>query len=155
MFVQNQSAMSPAANVFMALTDADYQYSKGQVIMLRGDDLKGIVSINAVFYIKTADFTTGTNFTLGTILDGLCRPNCNISVPGIEILTGSLYSDVVGDPFAGTQELDKVSIMIQPNGNISVYIKTVNTSSILSSVNYLIIPVSVSFTKLIEEVILP
>lgn len=148
------SSVVPEAGIGMALNSNDYQYSKIQNFMLRGDLVNGIISINACFYLPNTSFTTGVNVLLGQITEPLCRPNSIISLPVPEILIANLYHDAAGTAFVGTQELTKGTITIS-NQNIFVYVQNVNVRATLGGVDQVIIPVVGTFTNLIEEVILP
>lgn len=144
----------PQSGIGMCLNANNYQYSKAQNFMLRGDSVNGIVSVNACFYLPNTSFTTGVNVLLGTIAEPLCRPNSVISFPIPEILIANLYHDASGVAFVGTQEITKGVVTISGQ-NIYVYVQNVNARATLAGVDQVIIPVVTTFTNLIEEVILP
>jgi hypothetical protein len=147
------SGIALEAGVGFALSEDDYEYSRAQMTTLRGENIKGIVSVNALFYIETADFSTGVNFHLGTINEALMWPTAYQAFPGVEIITASLFSDTLGTAFAGTQVLDKVSIIINKSGQIYAYVNSITTPATLSAVDHIIIPVCVSFTKILDVVV--
>lgn len=147
------STITNATDVATALSDDDYAIDRAQITMLRGDDVRGVISINACFYLLEADLTTATEFLLGTIDEAMVRPNSYIIIPGVEVITASLFHDQTNAPFAGVQVLDKCTVSISPNGGIYVRINTVTTPATLGGNDYVIIPVVVSFTKVIPEVV--
>jgi hypothetical protein len=151
------SLIDTATNVGIATNVDGYGYGKVQITMQRGDNINGLVSINAVFFIEEADFSTGAYFTLGTIEESYCRPNGYITVAGSEILLASNYKDGTGTSFAGTQVLDTVSFLIEPNGTISAYVAAVTTPATLTAVDHVLLALNVTFSNLIEEsiVVLP
>lgn len=147
-----ESSIVANTNVFFALSDDDYQYSRAQIMMQRGDSIRGVVSINAVFYVTTANFTTGTNFLLASISESLLWPTAYQAFPGVEMVTASIFHDATGAAFGSTQVLDKASIIINKSGNIYAYVNTITTPATLAAVDYIIIPVCVSFTKILDVV---
>lgn len=141
-------------NVGIALSDDDYPINRAQITMLRGDEIRGIVHINACFYVEEADFTTGIEYQLGFIDEPLIRPNSYIVSPLVEVVTASLFHDAAGNPFAGVQELAKATVTISPNGGIFARVTAVTTPATLAAVDHVIIPVNLSFTKLVPEVLI-
>jgi hypothetical protein len=116
-----------------------------------------VISINAVFYLEEADLATGGFVQLGTIDEGFCRPNGNIFITCPHAVDGAVYADGAGDEFTGVQLLTGASVLINPLGEIYVYVTTVNTPVTLAAVDYVIIPVCISFTNIIEQsvIVLP
>lgn len=145
------TSISPNTNVTMALSDDGYAINRAQIMTMRGDDIRGIVSINACFYIEEADLITGIEFLIGNIDEPIVRPNNYIVVSIAKTFTSSLYHDTGGAPFGGTQVLQDSTITISPNGGIFFRCAGVTTPSTLASVDYVLIPVVISYIKL-EEV---
>lgn len=148
------TTITAETNVGIALSDDDYPMNRAQITMLRGDDIRGIVHINACFYVTTANFITGIEFQLGYIDEPLIRPTGYVVSPIVEILTASLFHDGGGNPFGGVQELAKATVTISPNGGIFARVTAITTPATLAAVNYIIVPVNLSFTKLVPEVLI-
>jgi hypothetical protein len=147
-----QSAVTAATNVYFALSVDDYQINKAQITQIRGDSLNGIVSLSLCFYVATSNFTTSSSFLLGTIDESLLFPNHNTMFSGVEILPASYFHNGAGTVFAGTQVLDKISLTVGTSGGIYAWCNTITTPSTLSGTDYIIIPITISFSK-IEDVV--
>ena len=143
-----ESAITPESGVYSALSDDDYQINRCQILQVRGDDTRGVVTINAVFYLEEADLITGTMFTLGFIDEEIVRPNSYTMVNGVEIIQSSFFHNGAGSAFAGTQVLDKISVTISPTGAVFVWVNTVTTPSTLGGTDYVIIPINITYTKI-------
>jgi len=141
-----ESAITPSADVYSALSDDDYQINRCQILQIRGDDTRGIVTINAVFYLEEADIVTSP-FLLGNIDEEILWPNSYTVVAGVELLESSLFHNGAGNAFTGSQVIDKISLMVSPNGGVYININTVTTPCTLSAVDYVIIPFNVTYTK--------
>jgi len=80
-----ESAITPSADVYSALSDDDYQINRCQILQVRGDDTRGIVTINAVFYLEEADLVTSP-FLLGNIDEEILWPNSYTVAAGVDLL---------------------------------------------------------------------
>lgn len=115
------------------------------IIGSESDDTLRTITLNMVYYRASASVTTGAWETIATI-PADARPTVDVHAALPCIVEGSSYT-LANVAITGTQELVAPTVRIRTNGDVQVYIKTITTPVVSSAVNYVLVPIAVTYFK--------
>jgi hypothetical protein len=146
--VKMRSNTITAASGWTIGEETDANTSINQVVRTEDLALNITVHVNTMLYKTTNTFSTGSWVTIGTVPVGY-RPTNVVYFSLPNLVDGASFQATNNTDFtAVAQYSGGTSLRIKANGEIDVYVTTVDASADLSGANYVLMPVVVSYPLL-------
>jgi hypothetical protein len=110
------------------------------------DATKRTITLNTVFFVPVTSFGGVSNWVqCGLITDATFRPTHTIHFRGSSVIDATKYKNSGNTNFTGTASYGDVNLRIDRNGQIFVYISSINTHAQLSGSNIIMVPINVTY----------